>query len=198
MKGGNFNTNTRVTYSKNGNITNGIKNYSRNMIVGEDLRLSYNYKDKLDMGVRTSVNYTKAKYTISSPANDNSSYFTQVYSADITYTLPKNFIVSTDFDYTINPDQGQNIDRDFAMLNASLGKQFGKNKRTELKLSMYDLLQQNQSFNRNITENYIEDVSNTVLGRFFMLSLTYNLNRMGGKSMLPRQIERATRDIRIQ
>ncbi len=198
MKGGNFNTNTRITYARNGNITNNIKNYSKNLVLGEDLRLSYNLKEKLDMGLGASVNYTKAKYTIASPLNANTSYFTQVYSADITYIFPKNFILSNDFDYTINPEQGDNTDRDFAMWNAGLGKQFGKNKRTELKLSVYDILEQNRSFSRNVTENYVEDVSNTVLGRFFMLSFTYNLNRMGGKSMLPPVIERATRNIRIQ
>lgn len=197
MKGGNFNTNSRITYAKNGNIINDTVNYSTNFTVGEDLRLSYNYKDKLDMGVSTSHNYTKVN---SGSANTtNSTYFTQVYSADVTYTFPKNFILSNDFDYTINARQNDpNVDRDFVTWNASFAKQFGKNKRTELKLSAFDILGQNQSYSRYAYEgNYIEDIRNTVLERFFLLTLTYNLNRMGGKSMLPPAIQRATKNIRI-
>lgn len=145
--------------------------------------MNYNHKDKLDLGISTSINYTSAKYTIKTNFNNNTSYFTHVYSADISYVFPKDLRLSTDVDYTLNPDQGETIDRDFLMWNASLGKQFLKNKRAEIKLSVYDLLNQNQNFNRIIGENYREDVQNTALQRFFMLSFTYNLNKMAGRNM---------------
>ncbi len=198
MKGGNFNTNTRITYGRNGNVWDGIKNYTKNLTVGEDLRLSYNYKDKLDLGLSTSINYTSANYTIKTNQNQGkTSYFTQVYSGDISYTFPKGFIASTDFDYTINPNQGEGIDPSFAMWNASMAKQLFKSKRGEIKLSVFDILNENQSFNRYVGENYIEDVQNTVLQRFFMLTFTYNLNRMGGKSMMPKMMERGMKNLRI-
>lgn len=201
MKGGNFNTNTRINYGRNGNFIDGMKNFTKNLTLGEDLRLSYNYKDKLDLGLNTSINYTSVKYSDQVKSQnrgfEDQSYFTQVYSADFTYTFSNGFIISTDMDYTINPSQGADIDRDFAMWNASIAKQLFKNKRGEIKLSAFDLLNQNTSFNRNFGDNYYEDVYSNTLNRFYMLSFTYNLNRMGGKSMLPRFLERGTRNIRI-
>jgi Tfp pilus assembly pilus retraction ATPase PilT len=83
------------------------------------------------------------------------------------------------------------------MWNASIAKQVLKSKRGEVKVSVYDILKQNQSITRNVRDNYIEDVQNNVLQRFFSLSFTYNINRMGGKSMMPRNLERATRGVRI-
>jgi hypothetical protein len=78
-----------------------------------------------------------------------------------------------------------------------MAKQLFKSKRGEIKLSVFDILNENQSFNRYVGENYIEDVQNTVLQRFFMLTFTYNLNRMGGKSMMPKMMERGMRTLRI-
>ncbi len=202
MKGGNFNTNTRITYARNANVIDAIKSYNKNLTLGEDLRLSYNYKEKLDLGIAASTNYTSVKYPkLDKPVQMNGradqSFFTHIFSGDVTYTFPKGFILSTDFDYTINPDQGKNIDRTFALWNASFAKQIFKNKRGEIKVSAYDLLNQNQGFSRNVSDNYIEDVQSIVLKRFFLLSFTYNLNRMGGRNMMPRMMERATRNIRI-
>ena len=201
MKGGNFNTNTRINYGRNGNYLNGLQNYTKNMTVGEDLRLSYNYKDKLDLGINTSISYTSVQYSDQvkslNKQFEDQSYITQVYSADFSYMFSNGFTLSTDIDYTINPDQGENIDRDFAMWNASIAKQLFKNKRGEIKLSAFDLLNQNTSFSRNFGTEYYEDVYNTTLNRFYMLSFTYNLNRMGGKNMLPKFIERGTKNMRI-
>jgi hypothetical protein len=61
----------------------------------------------------------------------------------------------------------------------SLGKKILKNQKGEIKLSVFDLLKQNQSITRNITGEYIEDVRNDVLQQYFMLNFTYNLRNFG-------------------
>jgi hypothetical protein len=61
----------------------------------------------------------------------------------------------------------------------SAGKKFLKNQKGELKLSVFDLLRQNRSVVRNVTETYIEDVQNQVLRQYFMLTFTYNLRNFG-------------------
>lgn len=195
MKGGNFNTNTRVSYNRDVNFVNSEKNFIKNLTLGEDLRLSYNYKEKLDLGVTAGITYNAAHYSVQQARNED--YYTHIYSADATYTLPKNFILSTDVDYTANTGRADGFNQHFTMWNASFAKQVFKNKRGEIKASVYDILKQNQSITRNTRDNYIEDVQNNVLQRFFSLSFTYNLNRMGGRNMMPRMMERATRGIRI-
>jgi hypothetical protein len=193
MRGGNFNTTTRIGYNQDASIVDRIKNFTRNLSLGEDLRLSYT-KEKLDLGVTASVSYNQVKYTLQE--RNNTSYFTHVYSADATYTLPKNFILSTDFDYTFNTGRTDGFNQSYAIWNAGIAKQVLKNKRGEIKASVFDILNQNTSVYRNVAQNYIEDVQNRVLKRYFMLTFTYNINRMGGRSMPP-IIERATKGMRI-
>jgi hypothetical protein len=194
LKGGNFNTNTRISYNRDVNILNERKNFTNNLNLGEDLRLSYNYGDKLDMGVGVSVNYNNVKYTVQSMNNE--SYFTHTYSADISYTLPANFILSTDFDYTRNTGRSAGYNQNYAIWNAGFAKEVFKNRKGEIKVSVFDILGQNRSVNRNIGSNYIEDVTNSVLQRYYMLTFTYRLNRMGGRA-LPATMERATKNLRI-
>ena len=54
-----------------------------------------------------------------------------------------------------------------------------KKQQGELKLSVFDLLKQNRSIVRNVTDVYIEDVQNEVLRQYFMLTFTYNLRTFG-------------------
>jgi hypothetical protein len=61
--------------------------------------------------------------------------------------------------------------------NVSLGKKLFTNQRGELLLTVYDLLDQNKSVKRNVTETYIEDVTTRVLSRYIMLTFTYNLRQ---------------------
>ena len=124
LKGGNFNTNTRISYNRDASLVNREKNYTKNLTVGENLNLNYNYKDKLDLGIGVNVTYTSAKYTILRDLNTN--YFTHTYSADMSYMLPKNFILSTDVDYTFNTGRSDGFNQNYAMWNGGIAKQFLK------------------------------------------------------------------------
>ena len=181
MKGGNFNTSTTVGYVKDVSLAENIKNFTNSLNLGEYLRLSYTYKEKLDASLSASINYNSARYTLNQ-RNDNA-YYTYAYSADISYTFPRNFVLSTDADYTTQSGLSTGFSQKFLLWNASFAKQMFKSQRGELKLSVFDILKQNRSINRSYTDNYVEDVQNTVLQRFYMLTFTYNLNRMVGKNV---------------
>ena len=60
-----------------------------------------------------------------------------------------------------------------------MGKKFLKNNAGELKLTVFDILKQNNSVSRNVTETYIQDVTNHVLTQYAMLTFTYTLRNFG-------------------
>ncbi|GAA4338841.1 TonB-dependent receptor [Flaviaesturariibacter amylovorans] len=197
LKGLNVTANTMGLYNRDVSLLYKVRSFNHTLVLTQTLGLNYNYKEKLDLGISGSLAYNKVTY--GSQPSLNNDYLTQTYSADITWTLPKNFLIATDFDYFVNTGRAEGFNQKIPMWNASVGKQFLKGKQAEIRFSVNDLLNQNQSITRNTGINYVEDVQTNVLRRFFTVSLTYNLNRMAGKNMfsMPRQLERGTRNMRI-
>ena len=66
------------------------------------------------------------------------------------------------------------------MWNTSLGYNFYKD-RLLAKVKVYDVLNQNVGVRRTITPTAITDAENLVLQQYVMFSLTYKLDKFGGK-----------------
>ncbi len=49
------------------------------------------------------------------------------------------------------------------------------------KVMVYDVLNQNQSVKRVITDTYIEDREDLILKRYVMFTLSYKFNKFGNK-----------------
>jgi len=183
LEGMNFNTTTRTFYNQQPSLVNGEKIFTRNFGLGEDLRLNYNDKERFDLGLTASVNYNSVAYSSKVKTVRNESYVTYVYAVDISYSFSKNFIFNSDFDYTINSGRTTGFNKAFGLWNANVTKQFLRNNRGEIKISAFDILNQNSNVSRDLGAGYMEDVRHLTLPRYFLLTLSYNINRMGGKSI---------------
>lgn len=199
-KGSNVNFTTIINYNRDISLLYRETNLTHRWLLTQSLGFNYNYKEKLDMGINGSLTYNNTRYTLQGDLN--SEYFSQTYSTDLSYTFKNNFILSTDFDYFVNSGRSAGFNQSIPMWNAGISKQFLKNKAGEIKLSAFDILNQNKSINRNTGDNYFEDTRTNVIRRFFLLSFTYNLNRMAGRNQqlpqnMQRMIERGARQFRI-
>jgi hypothetical protein len=65
----------------------------------------------------------------------------------------------------------------------SVGKKLLKDQKWDVRLSVFDLLKQNRSITRTVTEAYVEDVQSRVLRQYFMLTLSYKLKNFGKASV---------------
>lgn len=176
----NLNFNTGFLYSKSIQFVNTVQNHIYNISLDPNIEITKSFKDKLDLTLTSGVTYNRAKYSLQSSLNNR--YFTKVYGMDIGWQLPQNFYISTDFRYTISSRRSAGFNARVPLWNASFSKLFLKFNRGEMKLSVFDLLNENQAIVRSTNQNFIEDQVNRVLRRFFLFSFTYSLNKMAANT----------------
>ncbi len=175
--------NTRINIGSNSilfnnyNFLNGEKNHITNLAVNPRLGLTYNYKERFDMSASARFGYNKIKYSLEPSFDDH--YWRNTYEVDATINLPLNIAVNNEFSYSINTGRSQGYNKNVALWNAAITKGLFKYNRGSLKLSVFDLLNQNIGISRNANLNYIEDARYKVLNRFYMMSFTYNLRKAG-------------------
>ena len=175
-----LNFHTGVGYSKTIQFINTVRNNIYNFSVDPSIEISKSFKDKIDLTLSGGFTYNKAKYSLQSTLNNE--YLTQDYGIDLGWQLPKSFYFSSDFRYTISTQRSAGFNAKVPLWNASFSKLFLKYNRGEMKISVYDLLNENQAIVRNTNSNYIEDQNNRILKRFFLLSFTYSLNKMAANA----------------
>ena len=162
----------------NSNATNVIETNQINTVtLGPEIRLEMNPTEKLNLSLGARLNYSRSTYSLQSTRNTK--YFTQNYSTDIGWQLPKGFFFATEFDYQINSQHAAGFNAKVPLWNASISKQMLHYNRGELKFSVKDLLDQNIGISRSSNQNYIEDSRVNSLRRFFLLSFTYSLTKTG-------------------
>lgn len=173
----NVNLTSGFNYVRSPGMINNVANFSNTYAVSQGLVVSSNISEKLDFTVSYSGNYNIVRNTIQPSINNN--YFTQGISGRVNWIFGKGFVLQTDINNQSYRGLGAGYNQNFTLWNASIGKKFLKNNAGELKLTVFDILKQNNSISRNVTETYVQDVTNRVLTQYAMLTFTYTLKNFG-------------------
>lgn len=176
-----LNVNVGYNYTKLPGLVNEQLNYSNTSKVNAGLVLASNISTQYDFTLSYMANYSFVKNSIQSSSDQN--YYNGVASARVNI-MPFSFLnISSDLNYTHYVGLNDVSNPSILLWNAGLGYKFLKEKKAELKLSVYDILNKNNSITRNVTTTYVEDVETQVLKRYFMLTFTYTFKSFkAGKS----------------
>jgi outer membrane receptor protein involved in Fe transport len=173
-----FSLGTNSSYNKYISLVNDAKNLTKTLTTGGNVRLDFRLRDSFDINLNARVSNNNTKYSLQS--NLNRSFLTHDYELGFNWTMPYNFRIGSDFNYQFYSGQGFGANQSIPIWSASMSKYVLKNKRGEIKLSVFDILNKSTGFSRTADANYIQDETINSLRRYAMLSFTYAINPMFG------------------
>ena len=171
----NLNINGGFSYNKRPGQVNGELSFNNSARLSTGISLSSNISDQVDFNISTRMSFNDVENTLN--PNLNNKYFNQRTRLNFSWIIWEGFVYRLDLNHQINSGLSEGFDNNFLLMNMSLGKKVFNNQRGEISLNVYDLLGQNTSVRRNVTDVYIEDIQNNVLQRYFMLTFSFNLRR---------------------
>jgi hypothetical protein len=180
-----LNGNGGLSFSTNGNTYFNYVNNELNETKSNSYNASLNfnsYKEKkYSMYISGGPTYSTNESSLQKQLNDNGWGLNA--NGSVSVYLPGKLEISTDGNYQYKQATASFSDNfEMFIWNASLAKKFFKSENLKLVASGNDLLNQNKGFRRSAFGNMITQNTYTSIQRYFMLSLTWDFNKMGGST----------------
>ncbi|WP_299452708.1 TonB-dependent receptor [uncultured Microscilla sp.] len=185
-----FNTPLRWMYAKVNLQVNGMFNQGlvfindvQNTIQRQrhsiDIRLE-NFK-KRRMDIRIGAKFSQNVTTYSETAGFNRSFIQEDYYVQGDLDIGKTWNLEVSFTQSVYTGEAfQNGAQTVPVLRASIAKSMLKN-RLQMKFTAFDILNRNQGIDRTSNLNYVEESQVQTIGRYFMVSVSYAINKMAKK-----------------
>jgi len=191
-----FNVGPTGTYVKGLNLLNDQLSHTWQQTVGGSARYNFTYKEILTLDVSANLSHQETKYEFNK--ENNQVYFNKTYSAETNINFLKNYQFNSSFDYLIYNSQTTDYHQVIPLWNLAVSRFILKNNTGEVKFSVNNVLDKSLSVTQSASTNYLQQQVTNNLGRYFMISFTYALNKQlnpmggmrrpgGGRTMFIRQ-----------
>jgi len=156
---------------------------------GGNLRYDFRYQEILMINLGAQLNYQTTSYEFDQP---DQRYFNTTYNAEATLSFLQYYQLVGSLEYLIYDNQSSGYHQEIPLLNVAISRFLLKNKTGELRFSASNLLDKALGVSQTSSVNYVERVTANSLGRYFMVSFIYSLNkqlnpmagRRGGPGMM--------------
>ncbi len=173
----NLNFSGGLSYVRTPGAVNNVRNFTNNYAYNGGVSIASNISEFIDFNLSYSGNFNNAINSFN--PNLNNKFYSHSVSGKVNLLTKSGWFVLNDVTNQLFSGLADGFNQNFWLWNVSAGKKFLAQQRGELKLSVFDLLKQNQSVNRTVEALYIEDVQTQVLQQYFMLTFTYTLRNFG-------------------
>ena len=154
---------------------NNNEGYQNTYYLNFNQQFYINYNNKFE--VNPSYNLVPNITTYQRVDYSSVKYVTQSLDVPVVVHWPKHVVVEANYTYTYNPLVAAGFQRSINLLNLSVARLIQYRDRGEIKLSCYDLLDQNVSVYRYTTANSTVDIQNQILKRYLLLTYAYRFNK---------------------
>jgi len=156
------------------NYVNDARNVSNNNSYTFGTSFSYEKENKWDISWNPQISYNDNTSTISTMATN---YWVLNNEADASVQLPKNIELGSSVNAMLRQKTAVfTSNNSITKWNAYVSKKFFKKKELTVKLSVFDILNQNLGYTREAKGNMITQNSYTTIRRYGLLSVIWNFN----------------------
>lgn len=145
-----------------------------------NISLNIGNKDKkiFDVSVSGSFRISNAIYAQNKSLNVTA--INHRYTANAGVTIAKKWNIKSKFSYSLFENLGFGSALDVPLLSASISRTFLKGDELKIELSAENLLNEAYQVNRYSWNGAVTENQTNMLGRYFMLSVSYKISKMGG------------------
>ncbi len=172
-----MNLSAGLNYSKLPGFISNVNTITNSYTYTGGIVFASNVSEFIDFNLSYSTNFNNS--TTNTTNSTATKYINQAAGIGVNLLSKKGWFIQNDIAATAYSGLSDGFNQSFWLWNAAIGKKILKKQAGEIKLSVFDLLKQNQSLQRTITGNYIEDNLTQVLQQYFMLTFTYSLKNFG-------------------
>lgn len=170
---------TGFTYSNTPAIINNLSNRANQYNVMPGLSLSTNFSQNFDASIGYNATYSLLQNSL--PEQRDNRYFQHTASLKINWITFKRLVLNTQLNQQFYNNLSDGTKTNYTLWNAYVGYKMLKDRSLELRASVNDILNQNNTIAHTQTETYVEDTRTLSLRRYYMLSLVYTLKAFGSK-----------------
>lgn len=177
----NLRTNGSVNYTQVSDTVRTELNTSKSYSYSGGLNISKYKEKKYDFRLSGGPSYNIITSSLQT-RNNNKGWGFQG-DASFNVYLPGKIQIGSDAEYQFTA-KTQTFDQDLERFiwNAAISKKFFKQENLKISLSGNDLLNQNVGFSRYANGNMVTQNSYTTIQRYFMCTLSWDFNKMGGST----------------
>lgn len=169
--------NYNITYNNGIQFINALETNFNRLSTAGGFRFDNRKKDIIDVSVGGRLNHSITTYD--NPESPNQTFFNQRYFGQLNLNLGEKWRIGSEINYTIYQGDAFGESERVPIWEASASRYIFEGNRGEISLIAFDLLNRNQGINQSSDLNFIEEERITSLGRYVMLSFTYNLSKIG-------------------
>ena len=175
--GPNMNINRNIDYVSDVKLTAKTENITLTESFGMRVSVSQYVKDKYDFYVSPNFTWNRSRASINSSSDVN--YWQLSGWAGGNVKLPAKFEVGTDLSFEMRQKtEGFTENSNFTIWNATLIKRIMKDE-LEFKIGVYDILNQNKGYQRNLNSYSFTETYYNTLKRFWLFTITWNISKNG-------------------